>query len=96
MEVRTKALPFSAVSEGEGRYSPAEVARVEVVPVMGQPIPNEYALRLSNVKTSASEWVCAGSLGKRMPSKEVGESLGSGRVLVRVLQLSVAFINLFA
>lgn len=30
---------YQAASEGEGRYSPAEVAAVEVVPVMGQPDP---------------------------------------------------------
>ena len=29
-----------AAGEGEGRYSPAEVASVEVVPAMGQPDPN--------------------------------------------------------
>ena len=31
---------YRAASEGEGRYSPAEVSSVEVVPVMGQPDPN--------------------------------------------------------
>jgi IS1 family transposase len=31
---------YRAASEGEGRYSPAEVAAVEVVPVMGQPDPD--------------------------------------------------------
>lgn len=31
---------YRAASEGEGRYSPAEVASVEVVPVMGQPDPD--------------------------------------------------------
>src|SRR5438552_18887019 len=30
---------YRSASEGEGRYSPAEVASVEVVPVMGQPDP---------------------------------------------------------
>ena len=30
---------YRAASEGEGRYSPAEVQSVEVVPVMGQPDP---------------------------------------------------------
>jgi transposase-like protein/IS1 family transposase len=30
---------YKAPSEGEGRYSPAEVASVEVVPVLGQPDP---------------------------------------------------------
>jgi IS1 family transposase len=30
---------YRAASEGEARYSPAEVASVEVVPVMGQPDP---------------------------------------------------------
>jgi IS1 family transposase len=30
---------YKAASEGEGRYSPAEVASVEVVPIMGQPDP---------------------------------------------------------
>ena len=30
---------YRAVAEGERRYSPAEVASVEVVPVMGQPDP---------------------------------------------------------
>ena len=30
---------YKAASEGEGRYSPAEVSSVEVVPVMGQPDP---------------------------------------------------------
>jgi hypothetical protein len=30
---------YRAPSEGEGRYSPAEVASVEVVPVMGNPDP---------------------------------------------------------
>jgi transposase-like protein/IS1 family transposase len=31
---------YRAASEGEGRYSPAEVAATEVVPVMGQPDPD--------------------------------------------------------
>jgi transposase-like protein/IS1 family transposase len=31
---------YRAPSEGEARYSPAEVAAIEVVPVMGQPDPN--------------------------------------------------------
>jgi transposase-like protein/IS1 family transposase len=31
---------YRAASEGEGRYSPAEVASVETVPVMGQPDPD--------------------------------------------------------
>jgi IS1 family transposase len=31
---------YRAASEGEGRYSPAEVASTEVVPVMGQPDPD--------------------------------------------------------
>ncbi|MBZ5673398.1 MAG: hypothetical protein LAP61_04060 [Acidobacteriia bacterium] len=31
---------YRAASEGEGRYSPAEVSSVEVVPVMGQPDPD--------------------------------------------------------
>src|ERR1700682_3463775 len=31
---------YRAASEGEARYSPAEVAAVEVVPVMGQPDPD--------------------------------------------------------
>ena len=30
---------YRAASEGEGRYSPAEVASTEVVPVMGRPDP---------------------------------------------------------
>ncbi len=30
---------YQAASEGEGRYSPAEVASTEVVPIMGQPDP---------------------------------------------------------
>src|ERR1700693_6312685 len=30
---------YKAASEGEGRYSPAEVASVEEVPVMGRPDP---------------------------------------------------------
>ena len=30
---------YRAASEGEARYSPAEVASVEVVPIMGQPDP---------------------------------------------------------
>jgi hypothetical protein len=30
---------YRAPSEGEGRYSPAEVASMEVVPVMGDPDP---------------------------------------------------------
>ena len=30
---------YKAASEGEGRYSPAEVSSVEVVPIMGQPDP---------------------------------------------------------
>lgn len=30
---------YRAASEGEGRYSPAEVASMEIVPVMGQPDP---------------------------------------------------------
>src|ERR1043166_6687600 len=31
---------YRAPAEGEARYSPAEVAAVEVVPVMGQPDPD--------------------------------------------------------
>ncbi len=31
---------YRAASEGEGRYSPAEVQSTEVVPVMGQPDPD--------------------------------------------------------
>jgi transposase-like protein/IS1 family transposase len=45
---------YKASSEGEGRYSPAEVASVEVVPVMGQPDPELSAPRLWNARTSAS------------------------------------------
>ncbi len=49
---------YRAASEGEGRYYPAEVASVEVVPVMGQPDPerictsiverNNLSTRMSN------------------------------------------------
>jgi IS1 family transposase len=37
---------YRAASEGEARYSPAEVASVEVVPVMGQPDPERICTSL--------------------------------------------------
>ena len=41
---------YRAASEGEGRYSPAEVASTEVVPVMGQPDPDR--IRTSIIERS--------------------------------------------
>jgi IS1 family transposase len=48
---------YRAASEGEGRYSPAEVASVEVVPVMGQPDPERICTSIverSNLSTRMS------------------------------------------
>lgn len=45
---------YRATQEGEARYSPAEVASVEVVPVMGQPDPERICTSIverSNVST---------------------------------------------
>jgi transposase-like protein/IS1 family transposase len=45
---------YKAASEGEGRYSPAEVSSVEVVPVMGQPDPERICTSIverSNLST---------------------------------------------
>jgi transposase-like protein/IS1 family transposase len=45
---------YRAASEGEARYSPAEVASVEVVPVMGQPDPERICTSIverSNLST---------------------------------------------
>jgi hypothetical protein len=48
---------YRAASEGEGRYSPAEVQSVEVVPVMGQPDPERICTSIverSNLSTRMS------------------------------------------
>ena len=48
---------YRAASEGEGRYSPAEVASTEVVPVMGQPDPERICTSIverSNLSTRMS------------------------------------------
>jgi transposase-like protein/IS1 family transposase len=48
---------YRAASEGEARYSPAEVASVEVVPVMGQPDPERICTSIverSNLSTRMS------------------------------------------
>jgi len=48
---------YRAASEGEGRYSPAEVASVEVVRVMGQPDPDRICTSIverSNLSTRMS------------------------------------------
>lgn len=45
---------YKAASEGEGRYSPAEVSSVEVGPVMGQPDPERICTSIverSNLST---------------------------------------------
>jgi IS1 family transposase len=48
---------YRASQEGEGRYSPAEVASVEVVPIMGQPDPERICTSIverSNLSTRMS------------------------------------------
>jgi IS1 family transposase len=48
---------YRAASEGEGRYSPAEVASTEVVPIMGQPDPERICTSIverSNLSTRMS------------------------------------------
>jgi hypothetical protein len=45
----------------ERRYSPAEVSSVEVVPVMGNPIPTASVLLSSNGPTSRFVWAFADS-----------------------------------
>jgi transposase-like protein/IS1 family transposase len=48
---------YRAATEGEGRYSPAEVAKTEVVPVMGQPDPERICTSIverSNLSTRMS------------------------------------------
>jgi IS1 family transposase/transposase-like protein len=48
---------YRAASEGEARYSPAEVASVEVVPIMGQPDPERICTSIverSNLSTRMS------------------------------------------
>lgn len=48
---------YRAASEGEGRYSPAEVASTEVVPVMGQPDPERICTSIverNNLSTRMS------------------------------------------
>jgi IS1 family transposase len=48
---------YRAASEGEARYSPAEVKSVEVVPVMGQPDPERICTSIverSNLSTRMS------------------------------------------
>jgi IS1 family transposase len=48
---------YRAATEGEARYSPAEVAKTEVVPVMGQPDPERICTSIverSNLSTRMS------------------------------------------
>jgi IS1 family transposase/transposase-like protein len=48
---------YRAATEGEGRYSPAEVSKTEVVPVMGQPDPERICTSIverSNLSTRMS------------------------------------------
>jgi IS1 family transposase/transposase-like protein len=48
---------YRAASEGEGRYSPAEVASTEVVPIMGQPDPERICTSIverNNLSTRMS------------------------------------------
>ena len=44
---------YRAASEGEGRYSPADVAPVEVVPVMGQPDPERICTSLGSRRAAS-------------------------------------------
>jgi|SRR5579862_2013697 len=42
---------YASPQDGEARYSPAEVASAEVVPVTAAPILSVFAHRLSNART---------------------------------------------
>jgi len=79
---------YHAPQAGEKRYSPAEVASVEVVPVMGRPDPE----RICTSKVDCSNLslrMCAGRFTRLTNafSKEMGEPLGCRRTVVLLLQL---------
>jgi IS1 family transposase len=72
---------YRAGTEGEGRYSPAEVASVEVVPVSGQPDPERICTSIverSNLSTR---------MAVRRFLEEVGEPLGRRCAVVLLVQL---------
>jgi transposase-like protein/IS1 family transposase len=79
---------YKAATEGEARYSPAEVASVEVVPVMGQPDPERICTSIVerqnlSVRMGTRRFTrLSNAFSKKWENHWV-----SGRVLVRVLQL---------
>ena len=79
---------YKASSEGEGRYSPAEVQSVEVVPVMGQPDPERICTSIvERQKPQRQNGSPALHAAYQRLQQEVGEPLGSRRLLVCLLQL---------
>lgn len=78
---------YRAASEGEARYSSAEVASVEKVPVMGGPDPERTCTSIverSNLSTQVGIPTLH-PLAERL-LKEMGEPLGGGGAVVRALQ----------
>jgi IS1 family transposase len=74
---------YQAASEGEGRYSPAEVASTQVVPIMGQPDPGRICTSIverSNLSTRMS--LRRFYTNDECLFKEVGEPLGRCCALV--------------
>ncbi len=70
----------AAPSEGEGRYSPAEVQSVEVVPVMGRPDPERICTSIVE-RSNLSLRMGTSSLyaAHECLQQEVGEPLGRCR-----------------
>lgn len=72
---------YRAAADGERKYSPAEAASVEVVPVMGHPDPERICTSIVERSNLSLR------MGTRRFFKKVGEPLGCYEPVVHVLQL---------
>lgn len=77
----------SALKEGEARYSPAEIASTEVVPVIGRPDPNRICTSIVERSNLSLRMGIRRFTRLTTAFSKMGEPLGSGCPVVYLLQL---------